>query len=209
MVLLCQFSDVSYSYLLFSFLRTWKHLIACENCELQIAWELGVAVMRGRERQVKRTSLVLFIPLTFVWAAYNGLQEIKLCVLLIILIKAGCSAGRLGWFFCSPSSAGLSCGHEEGIVILCAGFSCRTFQGQRPLPLLCLHIPTDCSMMWNSLLIQNFFSTFKMSMSDDREIHWHGGCSWTFFSTKIVFWRSIAWGNMETVVFILKVWGGG
>lgn len=47
--------------------------------ELLIAWELGVAVMIGRERQAKWTSLVLFIPLNLVRAAYNGLQEIKLC----------------------------------------------------------------------------------------------------------------------------------
>lgn len=206
MVLLCQCFQMLLIHI-YHFLP--KDLKALDSMrELLIAWELGVAVMIGRERQVKRTSLVLFIPLNLVWAAYNGLQETKLSVLLMMLIKAVCWAGRAGWFFCSPSSAGLTCGHEEEVVILCAGFSCRTFQGQRPLPLLCLHIPTDCLVMWNALLTQNFFSNFKMSISLDRKIHWHGGCPWTFFSTKILLWGSIAWENVETVLLILKVWGG-
>lgn len=137
--------------------------------ELLIVCELGVAVMRGREWQAKWTSLVLFIALNLVWAAYNGLQEIKLCILLIMLLKAVCWAGRLGWLICSPSSAGLSCGHEEEVVILCAGFYCRSFQWQRPLPFLCFHIPTGCSLeKRNSLLMQNFFSTSKMSVSSNR-----------------------------------------
>lgn len=157
------FSDVTCSYLLF-FLRTWKHWIACESC--LIAWELGVAVMIGRERQEKWTSLVLFIPLNLVSAAYNGLQEIKLHSDYVV--KAVCWTGRLGWFFCSPSFGGLSCGHEEEVVIPCAGFYCRTFQEQRPLPLLCLHIPTACSLQKRkSLLTQSSFSTFKMFVSDD------------------------------------------
>lgn len=94
-----------------------------------------------------------------------------------MLVKAVCWAGRLAWFFCSPSSAGLSCGNEEEVVIL-YGFYCRAFQGQRSLPLLCFHIPTDCSpRKRNSLLTQNFFSTFKISVSFiDMEIA-HGPSS--------------------------------
>lgn len=138
------------------------------------------------------------------------------CILLSMLIRVVCWAGRLGWFFFfffffSPSSASLRCGDEEEVLILHAKFYCRISQGQGWLPLLLwLRIPTN-NVQWHQICFQNRTSSTSFLIFQHRDLRFVGteiSCGPSslakFYSEKVFCERGVI--CLEDVVILKSLW---